>query len=128
MQKFVFWTGVYNVVLGLGFLFPPLVDFLQVQAPESGFWVRLPAVIVIYLGVLLIICSRNLRARASIVYWEGILRIGLFFLLAGYGFFGEIGISMALVGIVDLIIGVGYLFGLPRSLNVTGRDLLMDGV
>jgi hypothetical protein len=128
MQKFVFWTGVYNIFLGLGFLFPPLVNFLQVPAPESGVWVRLPATIVIYLGVLLIICSRNLRARASIVYWEGILRIGLFLLLAGYGFFGGLGIAMAFVGIVDLVIGLGYVFGLPRSLNVSATDLLKDSI
>jgi hypothetical protein len=128
MKKFVFWTGVYNIVLGLGFLLPPLVDFLQVSAPASGFWVRLPATIVIYLGVMLVICSRKLGERASIVYWEGILRILLFLLLAGYGFFGSIGISMALVGIVDLVIGLVYIFGLPRSLQVNSADLLMDRV
>ena len=126
MKKFVFWTGVYNIVLGLGFLVPPLVDLLQVPAPEAGFWVRLPAIIVTYLGVLLVICSRKLRERASIVFWEGILRIVLFLLLAGYGFFGGLGIAMALVGVVDLAIGLVYVFGLPRSLDVKSGDLLMD--
>lgn len=128
MQKFVFWTGVYNIVLGLGFLLPPLVEFLQVPAPASGFWVRLPATITIYLGIMLVVCSRKLRERASIVYWEGILRIVLFFLLAGYGFFGGIGFAMALVGIVDLVIGLGYVLGLPRSLEIRAGDLLMDRV
>ena len=52
----------------------------------------------------------------------------LFFLLAGYGFFGGIGIVMALVGIVDLLIGLVYVFGLPRSLDVKSGDLLMDRV
>ena len=128
MKKFVFWTGIYNIVLGLGFLLPPLVDFLQVPAPESGVWVRLPAVLVIFLGVFLIICSRNLRARASIVYWEGIGRIVVFLLLAGYGFFGGLGIAMAFVGIIDLLIGLGYIFGLPRELDVTASQLLTDKV
>jgi hypothetical protein len=77
---------------------------------------------------MLIICSRNLQARASIVYWEGILRIGLFFLLAGYGFFGGLGMAMAFVGIIDLIIGLGYVFRLPSSMNVTVTDLLMDSI
>ncbi len=126
MKKFVFWTGVYNILLGLGFLFPPLIDFLQVPVPESGVWVQLPAIIVIYLGLLLILCSRSLRSRASIVYWEGVLRIVIFFLLAGYGIFGDLGISMALVGAVDLAIGLIYLFGLPRSLGVKGSQLLFD--
>ena len=128
MPKFIFWTGVYNIVLGLGFLLPPLVEFLQVPAPASGFWVRLPATIVIYLGIMLVICSKKLRERASIVYWEGILRVALFLLLAGYGFFGGIGFAMALVGIVDLVIGLGYVLGLPRSLEVRAGDLLMDRV
>jgi hypothetical protein len=128
MKTFVFWTGVYNIVLGLGFLLPPLVDFLQVPAPDDGFWVRLPATIVIYLGISLIICSRKLRERASIVYWEGILRIVLFFLLAGYGFFGGLGIAMALVGIIDGVIGLVYVFGLPRSLDVRAGELLVDSV
>ena len=126
MKKFVFWTGVYNILLGLGFLFPPLVGFLGVSVPESGIWVQLPATIVIYLGIMLILCSRSLRSRASIVCWEGILRIVVFFLLAGYGFFGGLGISMALVGTVDLVIGFIYVFGLPRSLGVKGAQLIID--
>ena len=128
MKKFVFWTGVYNIFLGLGFFFPPLIVFLRVPVPESGFWVQLPATLVIYLGVLLILCSRSLKSRASIVIWEGILRIVAFLLLAGYGFFGSLGISMALVGIVDLIIGMIYLIGLPRSLGVKNTQLLLDSV
>lgn len=128
MNKFVFWTGVYNIVLGLGFLFPPLVGVLRVPVPVSGIWVQLPATFVIFLGVLLILCSRSLRYRATIVFWEGILRIVVFFLLAGYGFFGGLGISMVIVGTVDLVIGLIYLFGLPRSLGVKGAQLLIDNV
>ena len=77
---------------------------------------------------MLVICSKKLRERASIVYWEGILRVALFLLLAGYGFFGGIGFAMALVGIVDLVIGLGYVLGLPRSLEARAGDLLMDRV
>ena len=126
MKKFVFWTGVYNVLLGLGFLLPPLVEFLGVPVPESAVWVQLPATFVIYLGILLILCSRSLRSRASIVCWEGILRIAAFLLLAGYGLFGGLGISMALVGTIDLVIGLIYVFGLPRSLGVKGSQLFLD--
>jgi hypothetical protein len=126
MKKFVFCTGAYNILLGLGFLFPPLVKFLGVTAPESGVWLQLPATMVIYLGILLILCSRSLRSRASIVLWEGILRIVIFFLLAGYGFFGGLGISMVLIGTVDLVIGLIYVFGLPRFLGVNGGQLLLD--
>ena len=126
MEKFVFGTGVYNVLLGLGFLFPPLLDFLRVPAPESAVWVQLPATLVIYLGVLLILCSRKLRSRASIVWWEGILRFAAFLLLAGYGLFGGLGISMALVGTIDLVFGLIYEFGLPRSLGLKASQFFLD--
>ena len=105
-----------------------MLEFLQVPAPESGVWVRLPATLVIYLGIMLVLCSRNLRWRASVLYWEGILRIAVGVLLAGYGLFGDLGIAMAVVGIVDLSIGVAYLIRLPRSLNVTHSQLLSDKV
>jgi hypothetical protein len=126
MVKFVFWTGVYNILLGLGFLFPPMLDILRVPAPESGVWVQLPATLVIYLGILLILCSRDLRSRASIVWWEGILRFAAFLLLAGYGLFGGLGISMAIVGTIDLVIGLVYVFGLPRSLGLEASQLFLD--
>jgi hypothetical protein len=128
MKKFVFWTGVYNIVFGFGFLLPPMIDILQVPAPNARVWVQLPAIIVIYLGILLLLCSKNLRPRASIVYWEGILRIILFFLLAGYGLFGGLGIAMVIVGIGDLVIGLVFVFGLPRSLGVTAGQLITDNV
>ena len=102
------------------------MDFLGVSVPESGFWVQLPATFVIYLGILLILCSRSLRSRASIVYWEGILRVAAFLLLAGYSLFADLGISMAFVGTIDLVIGLVYMFGLPRSLGVKGSQLLLD--
>jgi hypothetical protein len=47
-------------------------------------------------------------------------------LLAGYGFFGGLGFSLALVGIVDLVIGLIYLSGLPKTLGITVAQLLTD--
>jgi len=79
MKKFVFWTGVYNIFLGAGFLIPAIPKSLGIQLPISNFWLWLVAVLVIYLGLLLVLCSRNLKTRATIVYWEGVLRVIAFF-------------------------------------------------
>jgi hypothetical protein len=46
---------------------------------------------IIYLGLALVLSSRDLAARASFVYWEGILRVVAFFLFAGFGFLGGLG-------------------------------------
>ena len=128
MQKFVFWTGAYNIFLGASFFIPGLPGLLGIQTTDSNFWLWLPAVLVIYLGILLIFCSRNLRDRGTLVYWEGILRILAFFLAAYFGFFENLGFMLGIIGIFDLLIGLGYLIGLPRALSTSSSNLLMDKV
>jgi hypothetical protein len=126
MQKFVFWTGVYNIFLGAGFLIPGFPALIGIETPDSNFWLWLPAVLVIYLGILLILCSKNLHARGTLIYWEGILRVLVFFLLATFGFFGDLGFMLGVIGTVDLLIGLGYLIALPRALNTAPSNLLLD--
>lgn len=126
MQKFVLATGVYNILLGLSFLIPGLPGFLSINVPVSNLWVYAIASFVICLGVLLILCSKDLQARASLVYWEGVFRILFFLLLAYFGFMGNVGVMVGVIGIIDLLIGLGYLFGLPKALHTSHMDLLLD--
>jgi len=128
MQKFVFWTGVYNAIAGFTFLFPGFATRLGVTLPASNVWVWTVAVAIIYLGVALILCSRDLKNRATFVYWEGLLRLVAFFLFAGFGFFGDLGTIMGILGIGDLVIGLVYLIGLPKALQASPAELLFDRV
>lgn len=126
MKKFVFWTGIYNIVVALVISCPWVVQLLGVPLPLSYFWLWFAAALVIYLGIALVLCSRNLKDRASLVYWEGILRIVSFFLTAGFGVFGGLGPAVTLLGIIDLAIGLVYLIGLPKALNTSAKNLLLD--
>jgi hypothetical protein len=126
VKKFVFWTGIYDLAVGIGFFFPGLARSLGVQQPASLFFSWSPALLTTFLGVVLILCSRNLPARGTVVYWEGILRIVGFFLLGWFGFIGGLGFAIGVMAIIDLAIGVTYLAGLPRALNMTHMDLLLD--
>jgi len=126
MRRFVFWTGIYDIVMGITLSCPWIVDSLGVKPPPSNFWLWLPAILVIYLGILLVLCSRSLAARGSLVYWEGILRIGGFFVFGGFGFLGDLGIMVGVIGIVDLAIGLVYLIALPKALKTTSSSLLLD--
>jgi len=128
MQKFIFWTGVYNVVAGFTFLFPRIALFLGVTLPDSNVWVWTVAVAIIYLGIAMIMSSRDLKNRATFVYWEGLLRLVAFLLFSGFGFFGGLGTIMGILGIVDLFIGIVYLMGLPKALHVSPKELLFDQV
>jgi hypothetical protein len=126
MKNFVYWSGVYNIFLGAGFIIPAVPQSLGIQTPGSIFWLWLPAVFVIYLGLLLMLCSRNLKTRAPIVYWEGILRVMAFLLCAWFGFFGELGLMLGLIGIADLLIGIVYFIGLPKAINSSTAYLFFD--
>jgi len=126
MKKFVFWTGIYNIVGGISFLGPKAPGLSLVKFPESNFWVWTLGAAITYLGLALVLCSRDLAARASLVYWDGILRVFGFFLFAGFGFLGGLGVMLGIIGIVDLLVGLVYLIGLPKALNTTVANLLLD--
>jgi len=128
MRGFVFWTGIYNIIAGISFLVPGIVPLLGIRPPESSFWVWTVAASVIYLGVALVLSSRRLAERATVVYWEGILRIVAFFLFGGYGFLGDLGLVAGILGVLDLVIGLVYLIGLPRALGKRPMDLFLDRV
>jgi len=125
MKKFVFWTGVYNIVAGVGFFFPGIVRLLGVRLPEPDLWLWVVAATIIFSGIVLVLCSRNLATRAPLVYWEGFLRIAGFLL---FGFLGDWAVIPAALGIVDLLIGLVYFIGLPKALNTSAADLLLDRV
>jgi hypothetical protein len=126
MRKFVFWTGIYDIVMASTISCPWVVKMLGVPLPESYFWLWFAAALVIYLGVVLVISSRNMTARAPLIYWEGILRLVGFVLMAGFGIFGGLGLAVTLLGIVDLIIGLVYLVGLPKALNTPAMNIILD--
>ena len=63
----------YRLGVGIGFFIQGLAPLLGIKQPASLFYVWSPALLVTYLGVLLIFCSRDLSRRGTLVYWEGIL-------------------------------------------------------
>ena len=126
MQKFVFWSGVYTISLGVSFFIPGYLAFFGFKTPDAMYWTLNTGCFVTFVGVILIYCSRNLKERAGIVYANAVLRILGFFMLAGFGFFGELGKIAILAGIIDLVIGVTYLLGLPANQKKSHGDLLLD--
>ena len=126
MKQFVFWTGVYNILLAVSSLIPAVAELLGLAAPDTRFYVWLPGILIIYLGIVLILASRNLHERASLVFWEGILRLVGFVVATRYGFFGEFGVSLGMVGVIDLLVGLVYIIGLPIALKRSMIALLLD--
>jgi len=125
MRRFVFWTGMISLSVGLGLQFQGLAAHLMPSA-EPGMLLRLCGLMVVFVGITLILCSRDLKQRGTLVLWEGLLRLGVSVVMGGYGLFGEGGLQLATAGLGDLIIAVAYFVWLPRHLHVSFMDLLLD--
>jgi hypothetical protein len=125
MQKFTFWTGVYNAGLAIFLLFPPLyrVVGLNICNPVWGWLI---AGFLAFCAAVLILASRNLRQRAVFVYYESLLRYIAALILVPAGLFGDVGLIAVPLGLGDLAIGLVYMLGLPKELSVSHRALLFD--
>lgn len=125
MRQFVFWSGVYNAGLALFLLFPPLYRALGLNIP-APLWGWLLAGFLGFTSAVLILSSRDLRRRASLVYWESLLRYAAALLLIPAGLFGGLGLIAVPLGLGDLAIGLVYMFGLPKELQLSHCALLCD--
>lgn len=125
MRRFVFWTGMSSLAVGLGLQFQGLAVYLMPSA-EPGMLLHLAGLMAVFAGIMLMLCSRDLKQRGTLVIWEGVLRVSLFAVMGAYGLFGDGGLRLAMAGFGDLIIGVIYFVWLPRHLRVSFMDLLLD--
>jgi hypothetical protein len=127
MSRFVYWSGIYNAGLALSLLFPPLYRTLGLNIP-APVWGWLFAGFLAYTAAVLILASRDLRRRAVFVYWESLLRYIAALLLIPGGLFAGLGLIAVPLGIGDLLIGLVYMFGLPKELGVSHQQLWSDRV
>ena len=126
MQGFVFWTGMYNLVLGCALFFPVLLRSWGVRLPDPVPWTELLACGALYFGVLLILCGRNLAARGPLVWWAGVLRLMIGALLAWCAAALQAGAVVGAAGALEILMGAVYLAALPKHLHRTHADLALD--
>jgi len=127
MTPFIFWSGVYNAGLAIFLLFPPLYRELGMNICDPV-WGWLIAGFLGFTSAVLILASRDLRRRATFVYWESLLRYIAALVLIPAGLFSDLGLITVPLGLGDLAIGLVYMFGLPKELGVSHRALLTDAI
>jgi hypothetical protein len=93
-NRAVFWSGVWNVGLGLILVTPPIREFLGVHIPNP-FWPWIIAAFLWYTSATLILSSRDVQNFASIIYWEAPLRFAAVIVLIAYGL-TYVGVSTSL--------------------------------
>jgi hypothetical protein len=124
-DRAVFWSGIWNVGLGLILTTPPITEFLGVHIPNP-FWPWIVAAFLWYTSATLILSSRDVQNFASIIYWESLLRFAAVVILIAYGF-RYLGILPTLLfGVTDFAWGVTLLVGLRRVTARSQASLLLN--
>lgn len=126
MKKFVFLTGILNVILGILFALPGVMQTAGIQPPENPFWLMFPAIFLFFLGIILIYSSRDLENRATIVFWDGLSRVAAFLGVSWFGLFAGMGFFIVIAASADLVIALVYFIGLPRVLDRSFTSILLD--
>jgi hypothetical protein len=125
MKQFVLLTGIISVVAGVSLQFPAVASQMM-PTEQFGMLMHVFGLMAVFIGVMLFLCSRDLKRRAPLVMWEGVLRLGGFSVMAGYGVWGGGGSMMIAAGLFDLVIGLIYLTRLPAYLGRSASEILLD--
>jgi len=124
-DRLVFWSGIWNIGLGLIVITPPITRFLGMETPNP-FWPSIVAALLWYTAAVLVLASRDVKQFASFVYWEAILRFLVVVILIAYGL-QYIGVlPAALFAITDFAWGAFYVLGLQRVTGRSHASLLMN--
>lgn len=123
-NRAVFWSGVWNVGLGLILIAPPIREFLGVHIPNP-FWPWIVAAFLWYTSATLILSSRDVQNFASIVYWETLLRFAAVIVLIGYGLTYVGVLPSLLFAATDFVWGVILIVGLQHLSKRSHASLLL---
>jgi hypothetical protein len=124
-DRAVFWSGVWNMCLGLVLVVPPIRSLLSVQVPYP-FWPAIVAAFLWYTSATLILSSYDVAERASFIYWEALLRFAAVAVLLIYGFEYVGAFPTVLFALTDFAWGIFYIFGLRRVTDRSQLCLLLD--
>lgn len=123
LQSFVKYAGLYNLALAIGLLVPVIIRKMGLNVSDQVL-ADVIGVLLLYTAAVQYFASFDLRKYAWIIFWEGLLRWSASGLLIYFGTFGNIGLSAAGLGVIDLIIGIVYVVILPKSLGLQRSSLL----
>ncbi len=128
-RRWVFWTGIFNIVAYAALLCPiTLKIFLSTSnglgnalglggtvfsMPENVnhvIMINILGLLVVFLGIFLIMASFDIEKRAWFVFLEGLTRFFVFLFFFYYVLFSNAAQILLLFGIIDLIIGIIYMY------------------
>ena len=125
MKNFIIFAGILGLVAGFGTLFPSFAQQIM-PSEQPGMLLFIFALTAMFLGLILLVSSRDLQHRGIYVIWVGVFKIIAFFIMTYYGIYENGGIKLVVGGSLDFIFGVIFLIALPKYLGVTLINLALD--
>ncbi|MDZ7700308.1 MAG: hypothetical protein U5R49_26395 [Deltaproteobacteria bacterium] len=128
-KRWVLWTGIFNIVAYSPLVCPfTLKHFLNVsnklsqtfglggtaftipQNINNLLMINLVGLFVIFFGIWLIIASFDIANRAWFVFYEGLIRILVFFIFLYFVIFNNAAVVLIVFGTIDLIFNCIYMY------------------
>ncbi|MBZ5711949.1 hypothetical protein [Nannocystis pusilla] len=125
MKTIVRIGALYNASALVVFVTPGLMPALGVPLP-SPFWVWLPGLLSLFYAIVLWLSAADLRRYGAFPYYSGIIRLGFAALTFTLDFPGTAGRITALLGAIDLVLGLACVVGIPRASGRTPLQLLTN--
>ncbi|WAS91671.1 hypothetical protein [Nannocystis punicea] len=125
MKKLVRICALFNASMILAFLVPGVLPLLGIAAPPSPFWLWLPSLLALFSVLVLWLSAEDLRRYGTFPYWSGLSRLAFFALTFALDFPATAGQIVALIALVDLVLGLACVLGLPRATGRTPLQLLL---
>lgn len=124
MSLFVTMTALYSIYAGVR------ANIRVYRAsnlpPPQAMTASVFGCMAVFIGVLLILCARNLDNRGSIVMWEGVLRLVAGGVMMYFTLKDTSGTMPRTRPLFDLIVGLIYVVALPIVLERPPLHLLLD--
>ncbi|MFY0534640.1 hypothetical protein [Nannocystis pusilla] len=125
MEKLVRICALFNASMIAAFLIPGFLPLLGIVPPPSPFWLWLPSLLAMFSALVLWLSATDLRRYGTFPYWSGWSRISFFFLAFSLDFPATAGRIVALIAVVDIVLGLACVLGLPRATGRTPLQLLI---
>jgi hypothetical protein len=101
-----------------------LLTSLGAKVPSSTFWLVLPAMFALFAGLALLFAAADLRERASLAYWNGLVRASFVVAVFGFGLGSDVGTFVKWLALGDIPLALGAVLFLPRVVRRGHLELL----
>lgn len=123
-KKFVYVTGILDLALGIWIALPALRN----PQPATFLSSIMLGAFLVFCGLVLMWAAGDIKARAPVVLWQGLVRYVAVITIAIGVSNGLVGRENLAFGIMDLVIATVYVVGIIKSLGLSPAKVVLGRV